>query len=355
MPHVVTLYNHKGGVSKTTTTFNMAHFLAEQKYKVLVVDADPQCNITELLLSNIIEKLDIEAEQTGKMNSLPGSSLLDILKPRIEGEVPFVDIDAVEQISVNENLDLIRGDVALNNIEDALAEAHIQRFSNKTHEKRTYVAIADFLSRFGDKNKYDYIFIDVGPSAGALTRSCFLACDAFFIPVSPDRFNVQAIYTLSNIIDRWVLEHNQIYENFSKLSLPVKNGKPRFLGVISQHYKILRGRPKPGYKLWMDRIPKTVVDNLLPVLNKHSNKEINLALNLDDTNITVTQIPDFGSLAPLMQEYGKAVFQIEQDDTKIITESGSAWAGATWKDAVHRIESYRAKFEEIQKRLKWLN
>ncbi|WP_144395789.1 AAA family ATPase, partial [Pseudomonas sp. Kh7] len=85
-------------------------------------------------------------------------------------------------------------------IEDAFAEAHIQRFSNKTHEKRTYVALGDLLTRYGNKHNIDYILIDVGPSSGALTRSCFLACDGFFVPTSPDRFNVQAIGTLTSII-----------------------------------------------------------------------------------------------------------------------------------------------------------
>ncbi|GFO77288.1 hypothetical protein BPLS_P5644 [Bathymodiolus platifrons methanotrophic gill symbiont] len=47
-----------------------------------------------------------------------------------------------------------------------MAEAHIQRFSNKTHEKRTYVAIGDILTRYGAENKIDYILIDVGPSSG---------------------------------------------------------------------------------------------------------------------------------------------------------------------------------------------
>lgn len=217
---MITLYNHKGGVSKTTTTFNLAHLLAEKKKRVLVVDADPQCNITELLLSKVIQSLDNEliesysGEVLSSENEIPGTTLLDILKPRIDGDIPEVNIDQVKVVSINEYLDCIPGNVNLNSIEDAISEAHIQRFSTKTHDKRTYVAIGDFLSRFAEKKNYDYVFIDVGPSSGALTRSCFLACDAFFVPVSPDRFNVQAITTLSSIIDRWIKEHSEIYDDF---------------------------------------------------------------------------------------------------------------------------------------------
>lgn len=351
MSIVITFYNHKGGVSKTTTTFNLAHLLAEKNYKILVIDADPQCNMIEIMLSALINELDEEEIRTGIEKEIPGTSLLDILKPRIEGSIPQIDVESVKVVKINDNLDLIRGDVAISSIEDALSEAHSQRFSSKTHEKRTYVAIGDFFNRFGAKYGYHYILLDVGPSSGALTRSCFLACDAFFVPVSPDRFNVQAISTLSAIISRWLLEHSQIYEDFMKIGLPVKHGLPLFLGTVSQHFKIIRGRPKLGYKLWMDRMPQSVEKNLLPVLERFSSTSRDLTSGLSLENISVTEIPDFGSLAPLMQEYGKAVFQIQQKDTSIITESGGPWTGATWKDAQERMRQFRSKFEEIEERL----
>jgi cellulose biosynthesis protein BcsQ len=187
----------------------------------------------------VIQSLDNEliesysGEGLSSENEIPGTTLLDILKPRIDGDIPEVNIDQVKVVSINEYLDCIPGNVNLNSIEDAIPEAHIQRFSTKTHDKRTYIAIGDFLSRFAEKKNYDYVFIDVGPSSGALTRSCFLACDAFFVPVSPDRFNIQAITTLSSIIDRWIKEHSEIYDDFKRIGLPVKLGKPQFLGIIT--------------------------------------------------------------------------------------------------------------------------
>lgn len=351
MSKVITFYNHKGGVSKTISTFNLANLLAESGRKVLVIDADPQCNMTEIMLSSIISKLDEELEKTGKDKDLPGSSLLQILKPRIEGALPEVNIDDVKVNVVHNNLHLIRGDVNLSSIEDALAEAHGQRFSTKTHEKRTYVAIGDFLTRYGAKGKYDYILLDVGPSSGAITRSCFLACDAFLIPTTPDRFNVQAVGTLSSIIDRWILEHDQVYETFKSIGLPIKHGKPKCLGTTIQHYKLLNGRPKPGYRLWMDRIPEAIFNQLFPVLKKYSTAERDLTCGLELKDIAVTHVPDFGSLAPLMQECGKAVFQIVRKDTALITEKGRPWGGATWKDALRRLADYKSKFEAIQSRL----
>lgn len=355
MSKVITLYNHKGGVSKTTTTFNLAHLLAEKEKRVLVVDADPQCNMTELLLAEMIQSLDNEliesysGESSKDENEIPGTTLLDILKPRIDGDVPEVDISKVKAVSINDYLDCIPGSVNLNSIEDAIAEAHIQRYSSKTHDKRTYVAIGDFLTRFAKEKNYDYIFIDVGPSSGALTRSCFLACDAFFVPVSPDRFNVQAITTLSSIINRWIKEHSEIYDDFNKIGLPVKLGKPQFLGIITQYFKITKSHPKPGYQLWMNRIPKKVNEQLLPVLKKYSTDELDLTSGFNESNIVAATIPDFGSLSPLMQEYGEAIFQIKREDTKILSKK--PWGGHTWNDAVKRMNNYKEQFEQILLRL----
>ncbi|MGL2965673.1 ParA family protein [Flavobacterium sp. XGLA_31] len=348
---ILTFYNHKGGVSKTSTTFNVAHLLAEMNKKVLVVDADPQCNITELLIGDIIATFDAEMESTGKENEIPGTTLLNILMPRISGDIPEVDIKSVESIKVKENLFLIRGDVQLSSIEDALSEAHQQRFSTKIHEKRTYVAIGDFLTRYGTENSFDYIFIDVGPSSGSLTRSCFLACDGFFVPVAPDRFNIQAIKTLSLIIDRWIGEHDKIVNDFKTLNLPIKEGKPKFLGAIPQHYKLLKGKPKPGYRLWMDRLPKAVIGNLFPILQKYSNDEIDLTNGLTEDTISTPSIPDFQSLAPLMQEFCVPVYAIQQNMTASITEKGGPWGGGTWDDAVRRMADFKSMFEKIIERI----
>ncbi|WP_265587150.1 ParA family protein [Sphingomicrobium arenosum] len=344
MVKIASLYNHKGGVSKTTTTFNLAHKLHARGHRVLVVDADPQCNLTELMLAQQISSLDELSEQTGEEQELPGTTLLEALKPRIEGTSSEVDLEKVELLHITEGLSLLRGDVALSDIEDSLSEAHSQRFSDKIHEKRTYVAIGDFLHRIAEAENIDFILIDVGPSSGAITRACFLACDAFFVPTVPDRFNVQALGTLSTIFDRWLREHSQIVEDFRTLGLPVRDGKPKFLGIIVQNFKRLSGEPKKGYKFWINKLPARFANKLLPVLKKHSAEGRDLSNGFDDESCVVARIPDFVSLAPLMQELGKPVFAIEQADSKAI---GPQWQGNVWKDKVERMEEFSVEFDKL--------
>lgn len=347
MTKIITLYNHKGGVSKTTSTFNLASYLADIGKKVLIVDCDPQCNLTEIALAKTIDDLDgsISLSSSATIPELPGTSILDAINQRIHGDAAFIDLGKVKTIEISSNLHLLRGSVDLSSIEDDLAEAHLQRLAMRTNLMRTYVAIGDFLVRLGKKHEFDYIFIDVGPSSGALTRAFFLTCDAFFIPVAPDRFNVQAIVTLSKIVDRWISEHALVKEQYEELGLPIRPGKPIFLGAIVQAFKTYAGKPKAGYKIWMERIPKQITAHLKPIMLKHDKSK---ALYLPTSSAPVAEkIPDFSQLAPLMQELGKAVFNITQEDTAIITDSGKPWLGNNWGQAEKRIRSYKECFEKL--------
>lgn len=344
---IVTLYNHKGGVSKTTSTFNLASYLAEKGKKVLMVDADPQCNLTEIAMAPIIERIDREAENSldETVSELPGTSVLDALNQRIQGDVAYIDIDKVETVPISANLLLLRGSVDLSSIEDELSEAHLQRLAMRTNLMRTYIATGDFLTRLAEKLSLDYIFIDVGPSSGALTRSFFLVCDAFYIPVAPDRFNVQAVSTLATIVDRWMSEHALVKKQYEDLGLPIRPGTPAFLGAIVQAFKLYAGEPKPGFKLWMNRLPVEIMKQLEPVLNKHS-KLSKLYLPTSDDSV-VAKIPDFNQLAPLMQDVGKAVFSLRQEDTARITPTGKPWVGNNWKKAQVRMNAYKELFGKI--------
>ncbi len=354
---IITLYNHKGGVSKTTTTFNIATHLADSGKKVLMVDADPQCNLTEIALARTIDKLDekVAVAKDHKLNELPGTSILDALNQRIKGDAAFIDIGKVKAHKVHDNLFLIRGAVDLSSIEDDLAEAHVQRMSMRTNLMRTYVAIGDFLVRLAHKEKYDYIFIDVGPSSGALTRAFFLACDAFFIPVAPDRFNVQAIGTLSHILQRWIKEHDQVIAQYKELDMPIRPGKPAFLGAVVQAFKKYAGEAKPGFKLWMERLPLEIDEKLRPVFSNIDSKAalyLPTQKNKSSKNSIAVEIPDFNQLAPLMQEVGKAVFNIDQADTALITRSKKPWAGNNWSGAQRRMTTYKGLFDKLSDTIK---
>jgi len=103
---LITLYNNKGGVSKTTTLFNLAVYLSKEGKKVLIADCDPQCNATELFFASDEDTYDPESD-------FPGTSIYEALRPRLEGDVKQVDVSLVKLASsvLYDNLFLLRGDL----------------------------------------------------------------------------------------------------------------------------------------------------------------------------------------------------------------------------------------------------
>ena len=100
---IISLFNHKGGVSKTTTTFNLGWMFAEQEHKTLIVDADPQCNLTALVLGyNSIDAFD--TVYTDK----PNCDIYTCIKPILEGSDPDPRVAELSQLIIHPPLD--RGD-----------------------------------------------------------------------------------------------------------------------------------------------------------------------------------------------------------------------------------------------------
>ena len=108
MPKRIALFNHKGGVSKTTTTFNLGWMLATQGHRVVLVDADPQCSLSGLVLGY---KGQDEFEKF--YESEPGRNIRAGLAPAFESqprEIKAVDCVPVEG---NSNLFLLPGHIRL--------------------------------------------------------------------------------------------------------------------------------------------------------------------------------------------------------------------------------------------------
>ncbi|RKP58971.1 ParA family protein [Pararobbsia silviterrae] len=338
---IITLYNHKGGVSKTTTTYHLAYAFAEaMKMKVLVVDADPQCNLTELCLSKVIDALDIK-EEKGESTTLPGSSLKDALWPRLEGERANVDVESIVLTKFDEEFPLfiLRGDIGLSEAEDRLSYAYSQRMTSDMHQKRTYVAVNDMLRRLGELHEFDVILVDVGPSAAALTRSFFLACDSFLVPVAPDRFNYQAVGSLSHILNKWIVEHMQVVPDFQKLSLNVPTRAPVLRGIVMQRFQRHNGVAKAGFKVWIDRVRQRATEELIPALIDASGAEGVAKHCL--TEPLCAEIHDFASLAPMMLSNSKPVWRLTKDDTE--------WQGHVWEQRSSAMREFRDRFFSLAK------
>ena len=161
---IVSISNIKGGVGKTTTAAVLAAGLAEKGYRVLLIDSDPQTNLTMCFLQ----------EQTDEL-----SSLYDIYG---DGE----SIDDVK-VPVRDNLDLIIGDFELCN-------ADIQ-FTKAGRLKMLKKAIKSI------DGEYDFVIIDTPPNLGVLSLNAFIASDYMVVPMSVDSFSLKGVRLLKETLD----------------------------------------------------------------------------------------------------------------------------------------------------------
>ena len=108
------LYNHKGGVGKTTLTVNIASALANAGKKVLLVDADPQCNLTSYLVEP-----EVVDDWLDNSNSESGVTIWSAIKPVVESTGEVREIKPLERLK---NIFLIPGDIRLSEFEQDLQQ-----------------------------------------------------------------------------------------------------------------------------------------------------------------------------------------------------------------------------------------
>jgi cellulose biosynthesis protein BcsQ len=337
MTKIISLYNNKGGVSKTTTLFNLAVYLSQSNLKVLLVDCDPQCNVTEMFFAASEVYDDPEHE-------LPGTSIYQALLPRFQGHQAHIDQSEVQLVehSLYRDLFLFRGDIEFSRAETYLGTAWNQAVTENMHEKNTYVVFNNLMRALGVANGFDYILCDVGPSTGAITRTVILSCDEIVIPLVPDRFCFQAVKLLGNVIGEWVSRHQIISDSLMPFGIEPFAGKPKLAGTVLQNFKIHAGsKVKESYIKWQDKIKEEIVGALA-----RTNGLI-LKEGFDPDHPYTASIKDVGPLAPIAQLFGRAIFDIQQEHTKEASGDGRMYYGSVWERWVSRMADYKTEIEKI--------
>lgn len=162
MTYIIAIANHKGGVGKTTSTQNIGAALSQAGKKVLLVDLDPQANLSDAFGHDEVE-----------------TSIYDALLEK--APLPIIKLD--------KNLDLVPSGLDL-----SVAEIEL---SSKTG--REYI-LKDLID--GVKKNYDYVLIDCPPSLGLLTINALTACTEVYIPLDAQYFSMKGLDKLMFIINQ---------------------------------------------------------------------------------------------------------------------------------------------------------
>jgi cellulose biosynthesis protein BcsQ len=226
-------------VSKTTTTFNLGWALADAGKKVLIVDGDPQCNLTGTVLG-----FDGVEDFTAFYKKNPNSNISAALDPVFSGAGTPLKPAGVTK-TPNKNLHLLAGNITLAENETQIAVA-LSTSAAIPALQNTPGAICALLRMTAAAEKIDIVLVDMSPSVGALNQCLLMGADYFIIPTSPDYYCNQAITSLARVIPKW----NGSVSTFRSGALlyPFPLAPPKFCGISPSYFrvtKIARTKTRP--------------------------------------------------------------------------------------------------------------
>jgi cellulose biosynthesis protein BcsQ len=292
------VFNHKGGVGKTTLTVNIADALADAGKRVLLVDSDPQCSLSSYLveapvLDDLLDRSDSDA----------GTTLWSAVKPLVEATGDLKPIDAVER---SPNVFLLYGDLRLADFEQELGQFWMEALQRKPKGYRGTTALSKIVNEVATRHNIDFIFYDCGPNVGPLNRVILLDCDHFIIPAALDEFSIRALKTLGITLDTWI----RIWQTIVDLapdSVYLFPGKPKFLGYIIQRFRVYAGQISAGQANWLPKFERRIYSDVVTLLRRI---DTSLASESIQENL-LGRVKDFSSLASLSQAQGVALDKVE--------------------------------------------
>lgn len=268
-PKSLALFNVKAGVGKTTLTFHVAHMAARLGLRTLVLDFDPQSELTAMLLE--------------------GDALADWADPDRRTLVEWLDREVAgrtalrpEITQVKSDLWLLPGDLRLSKFETCDVEASLLKL-----KEQAIVCVPFPLP--------EVVLIDVGSKLGTLTRAALTCCDAIVVPLEPDIFALRSLEVMGPALQDWRMSHAPDEES------------RRLLGYILQ-LDLAHSRGA-GLALdeWESRIPAEYHSRILG-----SKPEVPLSVEGDHECIAVFK--HYASLMPLAREARKPMFDLKPAD-----------------------------------------
>lgn len=300
----VVFFNNKGGVGKTTLLCNLAAFLSIKKgSKILIVDADPQCNSTTYVLSN--EQLE---NIYGKSKRDSIESFLSPIR-RAKG---YLEKKISPQKSARFEVDIIPGDPRLALSEDLLASDWKAATSGDPRGLQTTLVFEHLKLQY---QEYDYIFFDVGPSLGAINRSVLIASDFFVIPMAVDVFSLMALENINLSLTKWKKgiedglskyqeEENEVYDiNNQEFKWNLK-----FAGYVMQQYKAKTVRGEKVHVKAYEKISKDIPSKVEKEICSISDNHV---INIE---YLLGEIENLHSLVPMSQTTNAPIFALKAKD-----------------------------------------
>jgi chromosome partitioning protein len=301
---VVTFFNNKGGVGKTSLVFHLAWMLSELGHRVVTIDLDPQANLTSAFLSE--EDLEVIWDSPASVNT--NATVYQCIRPLTE----MGDLLAPQTQRINPRLHLVPGDLALSGFEDALSQQWPTALdANPLRAFRLLTAFWHIAQTAAQQNSADIVLADVGPNLGAINRSALIGTDHVVVPLAADLFSLQGLRNLGPTLQQWRKGWKQRVDNWAHPALALPAGRMAPLGYVLMQHSERLSRPVKAYEKWADRIPSTYRDHIDP-----SDDPLGIGIEPGLPHC-LARLKHYRSLIPMAQEARKPIFKLTPADGAI--------------------------------------
>ncbi|MEX1367072.1 MAG: ParA family protein [Nannocystaceae bacterium] len=317
----VGFFNNKGGVGKTTLVHHLAHMLVDLGHRVLMLDLDPQSNLSAMCLSE--DRLDeLWPARAGHEHTVLGC-----VQPILRGIGDITD-PHVERL--RDGLGLVPGDLGLSTFEDELSDAWPRALDGDEAAYRAMSAFHRIGLRAAAAHRASVVLVDVGPNLGAINRAALLSTEHMVTPLAPDLFSMEGLRNLGPTLVQWRRSWRDRLDRRPEAELALPSGRMNPLGYLVMQAGMRLSRPVKAYDRWVRQIPGEYHLNVL-----HDGLE---PPSSDEDPYCIGVLRHYQSLMPLAKDARKPMFHLKPADGAI---------GAH----VNAVERCRADFERLAGRL----
>ena len=236
-------FNNKGGVGKTALVSHLAWMFADLGVPTLVVDLDPQSNLTSMFLTDEAVEAVWQNRQT----------IFSAVEPLLNRSG---DISPAILQPIADSLWLLPGDLSLSRFEDLLADSWAKCLEGDAGAFRVIAAFHRVMRAASDAVGAQITMIDLGPNLGPLNRAALLASDSIVLPLAPDLFSLQGMRNLGPTLREWRNGWRKRVDQLHDDSIDLPRGTMNPLGYVVMSFGVRDNRPVQAYEQWLAQVPR---------------------------------------------------------------------------------------------------
>lgn len=292
------VFNNKGGVGKTSIIWHLSYALPRLGVPVLVVDADPQANLTTTFYD------DDTVEALWKHDE----TVFGMVQPLIRG---LGDVHIIEPKVLEENLTLLPGDMRLAGFEPLLSDSWPRGADGNESALRQLTAPWRGIRSVAERVGAQIVLLDLGPNLGSLTRSYIVMADHILVPAAPDLFSLQGLRNLGPVLRDWRAQWPARRDQAAGLAIDAPQGTMNPLGYVLSQHGVYGNRPAAAFSRWMERFPAEFRDSMAPDQDPFAGTAP------EEDPYFLGRIKNYRSLMPMAMEARKPIFDLRPADGAI--------------------------------------